>query len=235
MKRQPTNPRSFLHQLAEPIPRSAAPLLARKPPNNRGIANQSALDLLPPILDTAETPATKLTTQRANPHNPLAQPQPPANTNQPSQSARPDAVNPTPLPDEARTPRTPQPSSPARLVPQHPLAERPSEIDQLPTSSQKTAELEFTSPHSPAAQASSSASNPTAKPSHTGNSNHQPSPGSRIHIGTIEVRVPPTPAQNPQAAPALREVHSRIGPPTQRRAAEPLARPLAWSQGLVQG
>jgi hypothetical protein len=64
------------------------------------------------------------------------------------------------------------------------------------------------------------------------------SAGSRVHIGTVEIRsiLPQPPVARPIAAPPAQTIESRT-PPTraQSGAAEPLARGLSWSYGLVQG
>ena len=234
MKRPRSNPRSFLHQLAEPIPRAATPLLPHKSATNRGIPNQSALDLLPPILDVGETLANNVTTPPAHSLDPLPQERPGNSASLPPQTAQ---LHTAPTPSLRPSPASAvaaQPSRPARLVPPTPLPARPSETDHRPTAPQRTAQLEFTSPHSSSAQSSSSlASNHPATPPHSGNSKHERGIGTRIHIGTIEVRVPPSLTQNPQTAPVPRDAYSRIRQLTPRPP-EPLARPLAWSQGLVQ-
>ena len=75
----------------------------------------------------------------------------------------------------------------------------------------------------------------TAKASAYTESNHivrdQSGRGSRVHIGTVEVRTTP-PAREPKHAPAI-DRNFRTG--RSDGAFERLSRGLAWSHGLVQG
>jgi hypothetical protein len=62
--------------------------------------------------------------------------------------------------------------------------------------------------------------------------------GSRVHIGTVEIRaaLSQPPVERPIAAPPTQTRESRTAPArAQSGAAEPLARGLSWSYGLVQG
>ena len=62
--------------------------------------------------------------------------------------------------------------------------------------------------------------------------------GSRVHIGTVEIRaaLPQPPVERPIAAPFAQTRESRTAQArAQSGAAEPLARGLSWSYGLVQG
>jgi hypothetical protein len=62
--------------------------------------------------------------------------------------------------------------------------------------------------------------------------------GSRVHIGTVEIRsvLPQPPVARPIAAPPAQTIESRTAQArAHSAAAEPLARGLSWSYGLVQG
>jgi hypothetical protein len=62
--------------------------------------------------------------------------------------------------------------------------------------------------------------------------------GSRVHIGTVEIRavLPQPPVVRPTAAPPAQTRESRTAQARAHSgAAEPLARGLSWSYGLVQG
>lgn len=65
---------------------------------------------------------------------------------------------------------------------------------------------------------------------------HSSGRGTRVHIGAVEVRsVVSQPAPMPVQAPQQPAAETAVGRSTSGRTAEPLARPLAWSFGLVQG
>jgi len=72
MKRLPSATRSYLHQLAEPVPHPAA-LVTPLRPAERGPSARSALDAIPPILDSisdlrAEAAAPQHQTANPTPH-----------------------------------------------------------------------------------------------------------------------------------------------------------------------
>ena len=233
MNRKSVTPRSFLRQLAEPIPRTAAPLIPRRPAAERGAATRSGLDAIPQILDVTERKDTVAAEPQATqPANSAAGRLRPRRTkhertirNLPSQpnnqricggrSARevslprmhPDAI----LQSTRREHTTTQSKTPS-------------------ASTQEIAHLQPVLAHSVSAQATSPLS-PTPSQT-TGKSERRPDIS--VHIGTIEVRVPAPPARGPQPAPAaLSPRNTQHAAPS--RAAEPLSRSLAWNHGLVQG
>ena len=61
--------------------------------------------------------------------------------------------------------------------------------------------------------------------------------GSRVHIGTVEIRavLPQPPVERPIAAPPVQTRENRTVQARAQSGAEPLARGLSWSYGLVQG
>ncbi len=232
MKRQSATPRSFLRQLAEPIPRAAAPLFARRPAAERAAATRSSLDSIPPIIDVTGTKDTlPAESQPAQAASSVVRRSPPrrAKTGAQSESSQVNTTANTPAVD----------AQPAK----HSLANAAETIFEStmpgdtgtptktpPAETQENAHLQSVLAHSVSAQANSPFS-----PAPRGTAaKTEKRPDISVHIGTIEVRVPAPPARTPQPAPAaLNPRNTQHGVPS--RAAEPLTRSLAWSHGLVQG
>jgi hypothetical protein len=232
MKRKSAAPRSFLRQLAEPIPRTAAPLIPRRPAVERGAASRSTLNAIPQIIDVTEI------RDAGAPEPQQAQPAA-SNSNRPPQrrtraSARPDSslVN-TTTSTAALHAQTAKQSSPnqTETILQSSMREDTSNQAETPSAAaQLNAPLQSVLAHSFSAQATSLLS--PAPPQTTAKAGKRPDIS--VHIGTIEVRVPAPPTRAPQpAAAALNPRNTRNAVPS--GASEPLSRSLAWSHGLVQG
>jgi hypothetical protein len=232
MKRKSATPRSFLRQLAEPIPRTAAPLIPRRPAAERGAATRSSLDAIPPILDVTERKDTLAAEPQATqPANSVAGRLRPGRT---KTSARSEISSGNPTTSTSAVHAQPAKQSSANApetILQSTMREHSTTQSKTPsTATQESAHLQPVLAHSVAAQATSPLS-PTPSQT-TGKSERRPDIS--VHIGTIEVRVPAPPARSPQPAPAaLNPRTTQHGVPS--RASEPLSRSLAWSHGLVQG
>ena len=232
MKRKSVTPRSFLRQLAEPIPRTAAPLIPRRPAAERGAATRSGLDAIPQILDVTERKDTVAAEPQATqPANSAAGRLRPRRTKTSARSEI-SPVNPTTstFAVDAQPANQSSADAPDAIL-QSTRREHTTTQSKTPSAStQEIAHLQPVLAHSVSAQATSPLS-PTPSQT-TGKSERRPDIS--VHIGTIEVRVPAPPARGPQPAPAaLSPRNTQHAAPS--RAAEPLSRSLAWSHGLVQG
>jgi hypothetical protein len=242
MKGSTSATRSYLHQLAEPVPQPAALLTPRRP-TERGASPHSALDAIPPILDSISDPlaeaaaplrqmtagsthARRAQTPRSRGLSVSTQLQPGTEADDSSQTASSTwtaarRVSTTLAGDEAlqRPDNTTReiPSSRETQTLQNKAAPRSEDRRQI------------------FAHATSAMARIAAKESGHADPNHiardQSRRGSRVHIGTVEVRSV-APVREAKPAPAIdRSTHTgRSG-----AAAEPLSRGLAWSHGLVQG
>lgn len=233
MKSRSSSHRSYLQQLAEPIPRASAPLLPRTPVNGRGKTSQS---FIPAMVDSvnrtsSESPVSPVQTasrKTAGPGARTSRLQPLRTASFPSRSQTTHAQPPDSLIAEtvltpASSPRIASEATGIRPTPESLAAMLPSRKPQ-PEASPSTQPNQFatTSLLSPVPPLSTHA---------------LPRPQSRrdikVHIGTIEVRVPPPPSRKPQPASAVdRGIRTAS---SSRTAAAPLARGLGWSHGLVQG
>jgi len=233
MKRKSTTPRSFLRQLAEPIPRTAAPVIPRRPTVERGAATRSSLDAIPQIIDATETK-----------HSLAAEPQ---HTQQASSAARglpSRRIKTSPRSESSQVTSNastsgvhaqPAKQSSANTV-EPVLQSTIREYTSTQTKTPPTATQEIPSLQSVLAQSISAQADapllPTQPPQTPAKTERRPDIS--VHIGTIEVRVPAPPARTTQPAPAsLNPRNSQRTVPS--RASEPLSRSLAWSHGLVQG
>jgi hypothetical protein len=248
MKRSPSASHSYLHRLAEPVPSHAALLTTQRP----ATLGQSVREAIPLILDSLSDPVTAFPAKRQR--APRATLMPQAQTT-PSQSFAIDAANP-PANRSARVARN------AHALAQ---ADNSTSFarDNGPTEQRRAAlTADNLHPHSTNAEREDRAmasetfaarNNPSpgsensrqkallasANAEHLGSaasSRTEPIPvvrdqSSRIHIGSVEVRTA-SPPREPQPAPRI-DRHANTG--RSALAAEPLARPLAWSHGLVQG
>lgn len=232
MKSRSSSQRSYLQQLAEPIPRASAPLLPRKPVNGRGKTSQS---FIPAMVDSVNrtsvepsaSPVQSASRKTAGPAR-TSRLQPLRTASFTSHSQTPHAQPPDSLISEtvltaASSPRLASEATGIRLTPESLAAMLPSRKPQ-PEASPSTQPNQF---------ATTSLLSPVPPPS----THALPRPQSRrdikVHIGTIEVRVPPSPSRKPQPASAIdRGIRTASG---SRTPAAPLARGLGWSHGLVQG
>jgi hypothetical protein len=247
MKRSPSATRSYLRQLAEPVPHPAALLTPRRPAE-RGASTRSALDAIPPIFDSiSDTPARDTAPRlqlparsshargeqtprsRALPVDASTQPQPtePDNSWQPasrtSTAARRDKrITSTTLAGDEPLPR---PHSTTR---ESPSSREPLALQENAAPHNEDRKKSFT--HTPSATGRiASKASAHAEPNHI--ARDQSSRGIRVHIGTVEVRTA-VPVRESKPAPAI-DRNFRSG--RSGVAAEPLSRGLAWSHGLVQG
>lgn len=232
MNRKSLTPRSFLRQLAEPIPRTAAPLIPRRPAAERGAATRSGLDAIPQILDVTERKDTVAAEPQATqPANSAAGRLRPRRTKT-SAGSEISPVNPTTsaFAVDAQPANQSSADAPDAIL-QSTRREHTTTQSKTPSAAtQEIAHLQPVLAHSVSAQATSPLS-PTPSQT-TGKSERRPDIS--VHIGTIEVRVPAPPARGPQPAPAALSPRNTQHP-APSRAAEPLSRSLAWNHGLVQG
>ena len=257
MKRKSTTPRSFLRQLAEPVPRTAAPLIPRGPTTERGAATRSSLDAIPQIVDVTETKNTLAAEpQHTRAAGSIARPLPPRRTKTSARSENSQVDKTTSTPAEHGQHAGLSSANAADTILQSTTREYTSTQTNTPrTATQKDAQPESVVAHSVSTQAASSLSptqenaqlqsvlahslsaRATSPPSGTppqSTAKTEKRPDISVHIGTIEVRVPAPPTRTLHPAPAALNARN-----TQRavssRASEPLSRSLAWSHGLVQG
>jgi hypothetical protein len=238
MKRSSSATRSYLHQLAEPVPHPAALLTPRRPPE-RGTSAHSALEAIPPILDSiSDTLAgdapharrAQTAHSRALSVDAFTQPQP---TTEPDNSWQPASSASTATRRDKRTISTTLAGDEPLLRLHNTTRESPSPREPLALQENAAPQNEdrkksFT--HSPSATARiASKASTDAEPNHI--ARDQNSRGIRVHIGTVEVRTA-APVREPKPAPAI-DRNFRTG--RSGVAAEPLSRGLAWSHGLVQG
>jgi hypothetical protein len=202
--------RSYLHQLAMPLPSQAKVLTPRRPLSERGPRN--VLDSIPPIIESLlpdsfndsfnNSPDSSPThrfgtirTSRASASSESLEARARSKESQPDQIA------------SNSSSRPPQP--PILLSKEFPSANRIHETftPLLPT---------------PSSQREYTTSNPAPS------TRTQPI---EIHIGTVEVRLPaPPPPPDPKPVPRdLNSVHSPARP------ARPISRGITWTFGLVQG
>jgi hypothetical protein len=236
MRRTSSATRSYLHQLAEPVPHPTALLTPRRPAEH-GASARSALDAIPPILDSISEPHL----EAATPHLQIANPAPHKGRRQtPPPSALPVEVSTqrqlTTANTSRRDKRTARTSSGADdALPRPHDATRESPSAPEPLALQNNAGYRSEDRGQSLAVTPSTtariASNASAQAEPNRIARDESSPGIRVHIGTVEVRTA-TPVPDPKPAPAIdRRAHTgRSG-----IAAQPLSRGLAWSHGLVQG
>jgi hypothetical protein len=230
--RQSAAPRSFLRQLAEPIPRAAAPLIPRRPATERGAATRSSLDAIPQIIDVTETQDSGASEpQHAQSASSIARrvPQRRTKTSIRFEGSQVESTTSTPA---VHTQPAKQPSaSAAETILQSAMREHARTQTKSPSSAnQEDAHLQSVLAHPVSTQAASPLS-PTP-PQTTAKTEQRR--GVSVHIGTIEVRVPPPPPRTPQPAPAAPDPRNAKNAAS-GRTSEPLSRGLAWSHGLVQG
>lgn len=232
-----TAPRSFLRQLAEPMPAAAAHLTPPRP-TSRGAVSHA---LIPTMIDStsdARLPSTKILDATGTP-GPFAAGPRATQRSKPTAPAQPIEVS---RPIEANTLRAPSarqnhPASSRTAhethsndsILQSTLRDRTTAKTTTHPATPNTAALESTRTYATSSQPASPLSQTFPQPTKS-----ERRPDISIHIGTIEVRVPPPPARTPPAPTALNS-RSAQRASASSRAAEPLARSLAWSHGLVQG
>lgn len=238
MNRRPAGARSFLRQIAEPIPRAVAPLISRGTIHSRGGASRSPVDLIPPILEANEGSDKNVSNEQQVLRSSIA---PPAKQGVP----RSGTSSPRPMPQQnsAPIPSTQAPRNSATaaerrtnttaLGPQSPPQEHPHA--HKPHTTENSSRFEFATPHSFTAESSTAHSEAPITQSQVSVSQPRDKSGTRVHIGTIEVRIPAPPVRNSQPAVRTKKAESRGAHSASSRTAETLARGLAWSHGLVQG
>ncbi len=247
MKRSPSATRSYLQQLADPIPQPAALLIPRRPAE-RGASPQSAFDAIPTILDSVSDPRAEAVTPRYQAANAARQKEEAQTSNSralpidlfrerafaaqsdidsesapnAAKTARPQkrTVSTMPSTDEA-LPR------PHTMIQENPSSREPLSLQDNAVPQSEDRKQSFTETPSTTARIASKAS-AHAEPNLT--ARDQSNSGIRVHIGTIEIRAA-APVREPKPAPAI-DRSVRTGRPG---VAEPLSRGLAWSYGLVQG
>jgi hypothetical protein len=231
MKRKPGSARSYLRQLAEPMPRTAVPLIPRRPAVERGAATRSSLDAIPPILDGTEainTFATELQPTRAasSSANPVA-PRRSKTSSRPDPSPAYTAVGKSAVLGQ---PTTQSSASAPEAVLLSTTREHTTTQTKTPfAATQENAQLQPVLAQSVSAQSTPLS---VAPPQTTAQSERRQDIS--VHIGTIEVRVPAPPTRLPDPArAALKSRNTQHAVPS--RASEPLSRSLAWMQGLIQG
>lgn len=223
-------PRSYLHQLAEPLTNHSAILTPRRPTTERGPHN--ILDSVPPIFNTfadsfadpvanssADKSATNVTLESPNTRHSQA-------TSTQNPTVKP---NPTPAPtqnpvilSEAQLSRRARISS---AQPQDPIATIGSATrsgDTARSARREEARKTTRTAEAPTTLSPAPATTKDAPPTRT-----QPV---EIHIGTVEVQLPAPPPTAPR--PVSRDLNSIH---TAARPARPLSRGLSWTYGLVQG
>jgi hypothetical protein len=238
MKGSSSATRSYLHQLAEPVPQPAV-LLTPQRPIERGASPHSALDAIPSILDsisdplaehhqitTGSTHARRAQTPRSRTLSVSTQPQPgtePDNSWQPASNSSTTArrASTTLAGDEALQ----RPDNTTRET----LSSRETQALQDKAAPRSEDRRQIFA-HAPSAIARID-SNASAHDDPNHIARDQSRRGIRVHIGTVEVRSA-APVREPKPAPAI-DRGTRTG--RSGVAAEPLSRGLAWSHGLVQG
>lgn len=232
MKRKSAAPRSFLRQLAEPVPRTAAPLIPRRPVAERGAATRSSIDAIPQIIDVTEAKNTLAAeTHASQPAGSIAThvSSRRAKTSTRSRSSQDDttASEPVVLASPIK-----QYSAHASAAALQPNTRRPNSkrTEGLPAAKQENAQLHSVLAHSASAQGPSTFS-PIPQQTRVKTDRR---PSVSVHIGTIEVRIPAPPTRIAQSAPAAHDSR-KANSAVPGRASEPLSRSLAWSHGLVQG
>jgi hypothetical protein len=242
MKGSSSATRSYLHQLAEPVPHSAALLTPRRAAE-RGASLHSALDAIPPILDSISDPLA----EAAAPHHQITTGSTYARRAQtPRSRALSVSTQPQPGTEAENSSQPASGTSTAARRASTTLAgdeslRRPDNAMREIRSSRETQVLQDkAAPHSEDrgqffAHAPSATARIAANASGHADPNHiardQSRRGIRVHIGTVEVRSA-APVREPKPAPAI-DRSTRTG--RSGAAAEPLSRGLAWSHGLVQG
>jgi hypothetical protein len=237
MTRRPASSRSFLRKLAEPIPRTVAPLVSRGPAAGRGAASPSTLDLIPPILEVTETndnsllgnhdassPASTTTKEEAR-RSGTSSPHPSAQSHTTSVAS--------PRQDSGAAPRVAQSTDPDEPVPQSSSREILSARHE--GSVPEGPPREFASPQSFAEQILTSHPKRVITQSNVITSKQEQKSWNRVHIGTVEVHTPAQPSRSQQPGVRGNEVAGRRARDAASRPTEPLARSLAWNHGLVQG
>jgi hypothetical protein len=241
MKGSSSATRSYLHQLAEPVPQPAALLTPRRP-TERG-ATHSALDAIPPILDSISDPLA----EAAAPHHQITAGSTHAGRAQtPRSRALFVSTQPQPGTEADNFSQTTSSTSTAARRASTTLAgdealQRPDNTTRETLSSRETQALEDKAAlqSGDSKQFFAHASSATARMAAKASAHADPNPiardqsrrGIRVHIGTVEVRTA-APVREPKPAPAI-DRSTRTG--RSGVAAEPLSRGLAWSHGLVQG
>jgi hypothetical protein len=237
MTGRPAGSRSFLRQIAEPIPRAVAPLVSRGRATGRRVAEESTLDLMPRILEVNETTEDAAPNNRNSAHSFT----PPTTTQgepRTATSSLPSTLQSNAGTDSSARRRRETESSAARTTHSVEPAAQSSPHESPPAykqrSAQDSARRQVTTPDS-FVQELASQPNRAITPSQVIASQPEHRSGTRVHIGTIEVRIPPPPAPTPHPAVKTTDAASRRGYGAPGRPTEPLARGLAWSHGLIQG
>jgi hypothetical protein len=232
MKRKSTTPRSYFRQLAEPIPRTAALLIPRRPAAERGAATRSSLDAIPPIIDVTEAKETiAAEPEHTRAASSIANVLPSRRTKSGARSRRSQVNTPTSTPAAHAKLAKQSSATAAEKILQSSMREHSSmQTDTPPAAIKENPQLQPLLAHIVSAHATSPLL-PTHPQATSKTAKH---PDISVHIGTIEVRVPAPPARSQQTAPATRNPrNSQHAVPG--RASEKLSRSLAWSHGLVQG
>ena len=198
--------RSYLHQLAMPLPSQAKVLTPHRPHSERGPRN--VLDSIPPIIESLlpdpfnDSPDSSPTHRSGTTRTSRAS----ASSESPEASTRTKESQPDQTASHSSS-RSPHP--PVILSKESPSANRIPETltPLLPT---------------PSSQREYTTSNPAPS------TRTQPV---EIHIGTVEVRLP-APPPPPDPKPVLRDLNSVHSP---ARPARPISRGITWTFGLVQG
>ena len=256
MKRQPaahpTAPRSFLHQLAEPVPATAARLTTPRP-TGRGVASHVAIPTIVDATSDPRLPDTRILDATGTPGTftaePIATQQSTSKTPRPRTQRSETAAQHQPIESsqliETTTLRTPSAQQTrawpllarahettlrADSILQSTLRDRTTATSTTQTATPNTVTLESIHARSTSSQPES----PLPPQSFRQPATAERRPDISVHIGTIEVRVPQPPTRTPPPAPAANTRNAQHAAAS-TRAAEPLARSLAWSHGLVQG
>jgi hypothetical protein len=257
MKRPTTGARSYLRQLAEPIPRSSTALIPRRPGVERGVTGRHDFAGMPQILDTVDNPGAHASQQAAG---------------MPSHRLRPGDLRNETLAlrlgteaeatatlgtrhltaTSATTRHTDLSSSP---ITQSGDSSTPGNTTQEKLTEPKALGKKDTAPHHSKignrtgdASEQPSSAKPTdirstaalissidvARAEPMGAAYQRRDAAVQVHIGTVEVRVSSPPAREPQSTRAIDPPRSSRKV-THGQAVESLARGLAWSHGLVQG
>ncbi|MGA8087122.1 MAG: hypothetical protein WCA10_07440 [Terracidiphilus sp.] len=232
MKGKPTPARSYLRQLAEPIPRTVAPLIPRRPAAERGAATRSSLDAIPQIIDaTGVEEGGASQPEHAQPASITAKRVPPGRTQTSArfEDSKVDAT--TSAPEVQAFPAKRSSAYAAETILRSNLGEHiVTGAKTQPLSPHENTPLKSVVAHSDSSEATSPLS---AIHTQTG-AKAERRPDISVRIGSIEVRVPAPPTRSSQPTPA--GISPKNAPRSgSSRASEPLSRGLAWSHGLVQG
>lgn len=253
MKRSTSAPRSYLHRLAEPAPPRTALLTTRHP----AFLGQSVREAIPPIIDSISEVVTANPAGRQAPPRtiPTTRAQTSTAKSFPVDASDHSADRPAQISTNAHPAADLDSSTPVvhnrsitgqrgrqtvfDTLTTDSLHHHPSQTanEDLAAQSEFRIQENSASPKRDAARRNSASEAATFEhitppvAVRTGPIPVARDQGTHIHIGSVEVRTT-APVREPQPAPRDNR-RSHIG--REALAAEPLARPLAWSHGLVQG